>query len=211
VSNEIEKPWNVAIVTITLLDWPDTQGFPANLAIPVRLTDKEIDSGWSWPNGDGLQKIADRAISALDFDALGYATPYELRGVRWNHGDPLAVLPSETLMTTDQVNEMFARMRRVDEVREKGMDGEDEIYTAGDGRYEFKIGRWLQGQTVMHWDSAAREWSFSERYGCENGYEAACMHAEKLGVRVDQEPPQYVYDAWAAAEEEIASRGPGIA
>jgi len=115
VRDNFESGRNVAIVTIELLDWPDNEEFPSTLAVPVRLTENEIESGWSWPNGNGLQKIADRAIKAIDWDILSQPQTYELRGVRWNHGEPLALLPGETLMTPSQVNEMFARMRQADE------------------------------------------------------------------------------------------------
>jgi len=86
-----------------------------------------------------------------------------------------------------------------------------EKYTAGNGRYEIEVEfAFPAGQRVRHWDNVDREAHFSEFYLCEHGYEAACMHAGKIGAEVDQEPPQYVYDAAAAEEAEEASRGPGI-
>lgn len=90
------------------------------------------------------------------------------------------------------------------------MSRETEKYTAGDGRYELEVEfAFPAGQRVRHWDNVEREPHFSKFYLCENGYEAACMHAGGLGVQVDQGPPQYVYDA--ASDEEAADRGPGIA
>lgn len=115
MSNDFENGRDVAIVTIELLDWPDSHEFPSIIAVPARLTLDDIDSGWSWPNKGGLERIAERVIDSIDWDILSSSVPYELRGVRWNHSDALALLPGETLMTRSQVNEMFTRMRQADE------------------------------------------------------------------------------------------------
>jgi len=86
----------------------------------------------------------------------------------------------------------------------------EEKYTAGNGRYEITIGRWLQGQTVSVWDNETREMRDTVRVMCEHGYEAACMVAEdQLGADVDQEMPQELHDE-LSAEEDAADRSPGI-